>query len=218
MPSPRARTILVAACGVLWLLAVGAGMAGLWIYAQAPGAAGSAPRAWPDGSSLRPEPDRATLVMLVHPHCPCTRASVHELDRLMARTQGRLAAHVLFILPQGVGDDWTQTDLWRSAAAIPGVDVAIDPDGRDSALFGALTSGQTLLYDTSGRLLFAGGITPARGHEGDNPGADAIASLLGGGSPGRGHAPVFGCSLKNPERAIEDSSGRPADEGDRPRP
>jgi hypothetical protein len=211
MPSPRASTIVVASCGVLWLLAVGAGMAGLWIYAQLPGAAGSAPRVWPADSSLRPEPDRATLVMLVHPHCPCTRASIHELDRLMARTQGRLAAHVLFILPQGVGDDWTQTDLWRSAAAIPEVDVAIDPDGRDSTLFGALTSGQTLLYDAAGRLLFEGGITPARGHEGDNPGADAIVSLLQGGSSGRSRAPVFGCSLKNPERAIVDSSGRPTD-------
>lgn len=210
MHSPRAGSLLVASCGVLWLLAVGAGMAGLWIYAQAPGAPGSAPRTWPAGSILRPEPDRPTLVMLVHPHCPCTRASIHELDRLMARTHGQLAAHVLFLRPDGVADDWTQTDLWQSAAAIPGVEVAIDADGRESALFGALTSGLTLLYDASGRLLFEGGITSARGHEGDNPGSDAIASLLRGASAGSSRAPVFGCSLKNPERAVGD--------GDRTRP
>lgn len=203
MPSPRASTILVASCGVLWLLAVGAGMAGLWIYSQSPGAAGSAPRAWPAGSSLRPASDRATLVMLVHPHCPCTRASIHELDRLMARSRGQFAAHLLFLQPDGVGDDWTQTDLWGTAAAIPGVEVAIDTGGRESTLFGALTSGLTLLYDASGRLLFEGGITPGCGHEGDNPGADAIASLLRGRSPGRSRVPVFGCSLKTPDKAIE---------------
>ncbi|HEV8702951.1 MAG TPA: hypothetical protein VGV60_16900 [Candidatus Polarisedimenticolia bacterium] len=209
----RGSDLLVVACGVLWLLVVGAGMAGLWAYARSPGAAGSAPSTWPAGSSIHPESDRATLVMLVHPHCPCTRASIHELDRLMARTQGLFLAHVLFLLPAGVEGDWTQTDLWRTAAAIPGVEVAIDANGRESALFGAVTSGLTLLYSPYGRLLFEGGITQARGHEGDNPGADAIASLLRGDPTGQHRAPVFGCSLKNPERAITISPPPPANGG-----
>ncbi len=190
--------ILVATCGVLWLLSVGAGMAGLWIYANSPGIAEPAPRAWPAGSVLRLAPGRATLVMLVHPHCPCTRASIRELDRLMARTRGLLAAHVLFLKPDGFDDDWARTDLWSSAAAIPDVDVAIDSQGSESARFGAVTSGLTLLYGPSGRLLFEGGITPARGHEGDSPGVDAIVSLLREGTSGRSQAPVFGCSLRDP--------------------
>lgn len=215
MQPPRASPFLVFACGVLWLLIVGAGMAGLWAYARSPGAEGSAPRAWPAASSVHLESDRATLIMLVHPHCPCTRASIHELDRLMARTQGLFVAHVLFLLPDGVEDDWTQTDLWRTAAAIPGVNVAIDANGRESALFGAATSGLTLVYDASGRLLFEGGITPARGHEGDSPGAEAIASLLRGETAGPNHAPVFGCSLRNPGRAI---TARPGSRNGRCRP
>ena len=36
--------------------------------------------------------------------------------------------------------------------------------------FGAETSGQTLLYDRDGRLLFSGGTTGSRGHDGDNAG------------------------------------------------
>lgn len=179
-------------------------MAGLWIYATSPGAIEPAPRAWPAGSVLRLDPGRATLVMLVHPHCPCTRASIRELDRLMARTRGLLAAHVLFLRPDGLDDDWARTDLWSSAAAIPDVDVAIDSQGGESARFGAVTSGLTLLYSPSGRLLFAGGINPARGHEGDSPGFDAIVSLLRAGTSGRDTAPVFGCSLRDPKRTIED--------------
>ncbi len=204
MQLSRGSAILVAICGVLWLLSVCAGMAGLWIYATSPGAIEPAPRVWPAGSVLRLATGRATLVMLVHPHCPCTRASIRELDRLMARTRGLLAAHVLFLKPDGLDDDWARTDLWSSAAAIPDVDVAIDSRGSESARFGAVTSGLTLLYDPSGRLLFEGGITPARGHEGDSPGVDAIVSLLREGTSQHSQAPVFGCSLRDPKRTLAD--------------
>jgi hypothetical protein len=44
-------------------------------------------------------------------------------------------------------------------------------------------------------LLFAGGITAARGHAGDNAGRSAIETLLAGGRPGYDRTPVFGCPI-----------------------
>ena len=67
------------------------------------------------------------------------------------------------------------------------------------------TSGHALLFDRDGRLLFRGGITPARGHEGDNFGASAIAARLAG-RPARAEAPVFGCPIAG--LAPADTEGR----------
>ena len=47
-----------------------------------------------------------------------------------------------------------------------------------------------------GRLLFRGGITPSRGHEGDNAGRRRIASLLANGSADGRQTRVFGCPLR----------------------
>jgi hypothetical protein len=70
-----------------------------------------------------------------------------------------------------------------------------DPEGAAALRFGASTSGQTLLYNDSGRLVFNGGITAARGHEGPNDGQDAVIALLQNRPPLHTATPVFGCSL-----------------------
>jgi hypothetical protein len=82
-----------------------------------------------------------------------------------------------------------------SAAAIPGVHVISDERGAQARMFGALVSGQTLLYSATGSLLFSGGITGARGHEGDNPGRTVLTSMLTGQRADTVHTPVFGCYL-----------------------
>ena len=115
----------------------------------------------------------------------------------MARCREQVTAHVLVYRPVGFADNWTQTDLWRSAAALPGVDVQCDDDSATARLFGAETSGHTVLYDNRGRLLFSGGITGGRGHFGDNAGLNAVVSLLRNETIMRQQAPVFGCSLFN---------------------
>jgi len=181
--------------GAAWLLAVATGMTALWRYSAAPGLPAAPPLEWPRESRIRPSPDLATLILLAHPRCPCTRASIEELDRLMARLDGRLVAHVLFVTPTDAPDGWERTDLWRSAAAIPGVDVVRDEDGAEARRFHSPTSGQVILYDAAGRLRFSGGITAARGHAGDNLGLSAIVQLLEGDSPTATATPVFGCSL-----------------------
>ena len=196
----------LAAAGALWALSVAAGSGLLIRYERAPGAQATPARQWPAGVGFEPDSRRFTLVMLAHPRCPCTRASLRELAKLMAREPGRLTAEVLFFRPEGASETWAHTNLWRAAAEIPGVQVRSDEGGQLARnAFHAATSGQTLLYDAEGRLLFRGGITAARGHEGDNTGESAIRALLagqGGTQTVAGTAPVFGCSLFAPAEGI----------------
>jgi hypothetical protein len=178
----------------VWMAVVIAGLWTLWNHAAQAGSAATPPISWPADSLLTRDADRPTLVMFVHPKCPCTRATVRELERLLAQTAGTLDAVVAFVQPPGTSDGWVQTDTWNAAAAIPGVRVALDQGGAEARRFGANTSGQVLLYDGSGRLSFQGGITAARGHEGDNPGRAAIIALAKGQSAPR-YQPTFGCPL-----------------------
>jgi len=113
----------------------------------------------------------------------------------MAQSQGRLTAYVLFLKPEGFSDNWEKTDLWQSARDIPGVKPIVDYDGIEARRFHATTSGQTVLYDAEGCLLFSGGITIARGHAGDNVGRSAIVSLVNSRVAEQTETPVFGCPL-----------------------
>src|SRR5947209_5955612 len=196
----RGRLVLLVSM-MLWLLIVGIGLSVLWNYESTPGASANPPALWPVESKIQRAPAHDTLVILVHPHCPCTRATIGELAELMAHCQGRLTAYVLFLKPEGFVDDWEKTDLWQSAASIPGVNVMVDDDGGEASRFNSQTSGQTILYDDEGRLMFSGGITASRGHLGDNDGESAIVSLVNKGSAVRTETSVFGCPLfdKNSE-------------------
>src|SRR5262249_61730921 len=120
------------------------------------------------------------------------------LDRVRARADGGLAANVLFVTPADAPEGGERTDLWRSAAAIPGVTVERDEDGAEARRFNSPTSGQVIVYDAAGRLRFSGGITAARGHAGDNLGESAIVELVRGregDAPIATATPVFGCAL-----------------------
>ena len=188
--------------GLVWLGTAAVGLAWMANYANRPGAAADAPVLWPATTIIQRDSHRPTLVMLAHPQCDCTRASLAELAELVARATQRPKTFIVFIHPDGVGDEWEKTDLWRSAKQIPDVTVVRDEDGREARRFGGETSGQTLLYDSGGRLVFSGGATIARGHLGDNPGVTAILDLLEGRPPSRTTTPVFGCSLLGPADGV----------------
>jgi hypothetical protein len=135
--------------------------------------------------------------MFVHPKCPCSRASVAELGRLVARVKRPFAASVVFVKPGGSDGDWSGSGLRESIAAIPGVAIVTDEDGAEAARFGAETSGACVLYDARGRLEFTGGITSMRGHEGDSFGQERMVALLNGETADRGSSPVYGCGLSD---------------------
>ena len=181
--------------GILWVVAIAVGGTVLLRYASTAGDIGNSPQGWPAASHLSLFPDAATLVLSVHPHCPCTRASVVELNDLMLALRGRLKAYVLVIKPGDFPEGWEKTDILSSAKRIPGVEVLTDLDGAEAAKFGARTSGQAMLFDSGGRLMFNGGITEGRGHIGDNPGLQRIISLVKTGKADKNNSLVFGCPL-----------------------
>jgi len=196
----KRQSVIVMAVAV-WVPAVAFGINALWRYSTTPGTPATAPLTWPASAPVERTKGRATLIMFAHPQCSCTAASLGELAIIMAHQQGRLDADVFFYLPAGEASTWVKTDLWQIAAAIPGVHVLEDREAAVAKSFGTYTSGQTLLYDYPGRLLFKGGITGLRGHSGDNAGRSAIMALLQGEAPRPSPlpvvtTPVLGCSLR----------------------
>lgn len=181
----------------VWITVAITGLGWLWVYAATPGPSATAPHTWPEASRIVRDVERPMLIMFLHPQCSCSRASVGELARLTAHVQQRVTTRVLIYRPAQEKASWEHTDIWTSAAAIPGVHVEADVDGSEAAVFGSAVSGQTLLYDITGRLMFSGGITAARGHAGDNAGRTALLSLLGEGTASTSRTPVFGCLLRN---------------------
>ena len=182
----------------LWACAVVAGLGYLVWYSNTPGTTGAPPRDWPAGSAMQPNTERSTLMMFIHPQCPCTQASLEELSRIIARCKGLADVYAVFVRPPGAPNNWERANNWQTAAAIPDVQMVVDEDGAEARRFGAMTSGHVQLYDSEGNLKFSGGITSARSHAGDNAGADAVQSWLRRGTTDRRETFVFGCPLFSP--------------------
>lgn len=182
------------AAGAFWLAAVLGAFGMLNTYAFTPAPLAEGVPQWPPGSALAPSNDAATLLVFVHPKCPCTRATLAEIDRLLPHVAGRITPIVVAVEPDGAGD-------WRSAANVryfenhPLVRTVFDRGGAEARAFGATTSGETFLYAAGGRLLFQGGVTAGRGHEGDNAAKDALRAAIE--RPGQAvlRRPAFGCGL-----------------------
>jgi hypothetical protein len=193
--APVTRSWWIAAVAAIWLASAVAGLWVLWTYENKPGVPAETPGQWPAATAFRLAENRPTLVFLAHPQCVCTRASLGELAEALARAGTRPKTYVVFMKPSSFADGWEKTGLWEAAAALPDTTVVRDDDGREAMRFGAATSGQTMLYDASGTLLFSGGITAARGHAGDNEGRSAVVSLLDQLETRHRTTSVFGCSL-----------------------
>lgn len=104
----------------VWAIASGGGFLWLLSSSATPGPTRVPEPTWPQDSRIVPDSARANLVLLVHPHCPCSQASIAELSEIMACCNGLVAAHVLFLKPSQMPDGWEVTDLWHRAASIPG--------------------------------------------------------------------------------------------------
>lgn len=178
-----------------WVVALVVGFRAVLAYEATPGKASARSAAWPQGTSLQLARRTPTLVMIAHPLCPCTRASLAELAKLMVLVDGRLTAYVIVGDSQLTGPT-EKTATFQRAAAIPGVRAIADRDGTYRRLFGAATSGQVYLYDEDGQLRFSGGITAARGHEGPSRGRTEIASFVNDRRTAHLSSRVFGCLLK----------------------
>ena len=144
---------------------------------------------------------RPTLLMFLHPFCPCSQASVDELADLAGRCGDRVSVHAVvrrtdFLEKEGPGG------IARSLAELPGIKTWQDGGGAEAARFGVRTSGHVLLYDPQGRLAYSGGITASRGHRGENFGRAALLARILGEAGARAANPVFGCPLSEPPSMV----------------
>lgn len=177
-----------------WLGAVALGMAMLEDYSFQPGESGIPGEHWPVDSRVSPPGQSGlTLVVALHAECGCSRATVEELNKLLAERPNALRVRALFVNGQ---DDAEASNLWQSLRRMPGVDRIVDPEGVEARAFALRTSGEVRVYDGRRTLRFRGGITISRGHQGASPGSAAILAAID--SPPAAAAvttPVFGCAL-----------------------
>jgi hypothetical protein len=196
------------AIGVLaWVGGAAWGLQKTESYSSTPGMAATAPAQWPGSALVTPQAGRSTLVMFIHPQCSCTRASLEELKAILDKTGNAVSAWVVVLKPDGMGDDWAQSDTWETARDMRGVTVVVDNKGTEADRFGALTSGETLLYSPAGKLEFSGGITAARGHVGENSGERRVVSLVSTGKADTETHEVYGCGLHDPSPRPDTSTG-----------
>ncbi|MBX9690309.1 MAG: hypothetical protein K2X27_26585 [Candidatus Obscuribacterales bacterium] len=189
-----ARTTFLGLAVLLWICMIGGAYDLLLLHEQASSADGKPPAYWPLRSALKPTKDKYNLIMFVHPKCPCTNASLNELSKITARSKN-LNTVICFYKPSGVDRNWLHGRVWDSAASIPEVKKVQDENGVEARVFRSSVSGQVVLYSPSGHLMFSGGVTAGRAHEGDNLGADRILSVVNNQSGRQSSTSVFGCSL-----------------------
>jgi hypothetical protein len=181
---------------IFWTAAIIAGLGYAADYSSRPGSLATAPSI--SGTSLDNVRLRPRLVVFIHPQCPCSRATVSEIERLSERAPGAFDIEALFYKPEDKPEEWVKTDVWNSVSRIEGARLSIVSE-KELAPFGTVTSGQVMLYSTADRLVFSGGITRARGHEGYNPGIDSVETYLRTGAATVSENPVFGCIISSAE-------------------
>lgn len=190
-------SLVLITAALVWAGTVAAAYRAVRLFETTPGDAASAPASWPRQSVIPRAAGEWSLVMLVHPHCSCSRASVQELRAVIEKAPASVRPYVVVYRPSEFKKGWEQTDVVASARGLRRARVLIDTDGREAKRFGGFTSGQTFLYDGAGKLRFTGGITSLRGHAGLNRGrADLIDIVNLRGESGT--HPVFGCAISRP--------------------
>jgi hypothetical protein len=179
---------------LIWAATVGAMYRSIRRFETTPGRAAAALPSWPAKSRLTPARDRWTLVMLIHPKCGCSRASIQELERVIEMTGTSLQTYVVVYRPAEFPSAWEKTEVLDAASRLQRARLVTDTDGHEAKLFGGFTSGQTYLYDREGSLRFSGGITSLRGHAGVNRGSMDIVDIVHSKAQ-EGTHPVFGCAI-----------------------
>jgi len=188
-PKKRAWLLVL----LLWLGLIAAGYGWLLRYGFAPGQMATAPEIVPPSLAASNYVGHAQMFLALHPRCPCSRATVKELAKILSRIPGTINTTVLVYKPAGEEESWLQSSLLDECVNCR---VLSDPDGRLAASLGSLTSGSVVVYDAKGNLRYQGGITASRGHEGDNAGERAVLEILSGSCESYKSMPVFGCPIQ----------------------
>lgn len=181
----------------LWFIGVSLGLHALMKYSSAEGRVAEVASAWPQEIKLL-KGDSKHLVLFIHPGCSCSSASLSEFSRLMSQEMAEeLTAEIVFMKTPKLENLFEENPLIKKASLVARTKISFDESGEEAKRFGAETSGMSYLYGDSGELLFSGGLTMARGHEGRSAGVAAIEEQLKNTSSNisRKVALVFGCDI-----------------------
>lgn len=175
----------------VWILSIIASIGFINRYSLTAGKNSSNSRV-PASTKFAPE-GRARLLVFLHPKCTCSHATMTELKSLLPELKD-IETTVLF---RSVSADkaWLTGDLYENASKVQGISVAIDEDGREAKLFGAHTSGHTVLIAPDGNIVFSGGLTPSRGHTGDSAGKNFLRKWNRERGPASFISAIFGCNI-----------------------
>ena len=198
MPLRTTQKSILTGTGVFaWLIVVGFGFWTLTARSFVPGNSGSPKSDWPEASGLQRNSGGFTLVVALHPECPCSQATLEELDSIVTQCSNQLSVRVICMPYDDLAEPVERSRIWLRAKRISGITVIRDSLGAEVRRFDARTSGETRLYGPEGELLFHGGITASRGHVGENRGQSAIINFVAHGARAGEPVvtPVFGCSF-----------------------
>lgn len=181
--SKKLTAILI---GAAWLGAVAWGVHATMSYESTPGKSAQTPRV-----RLASHDSKWTIVMVAHPLCPCTAASLKALKAVVAEHRATVECKVVFVgeRPKVVSQNM---DLAGQVGA-SSVKWVSEEDAAES--YGAFTSGQTFVFGPKGELAFSGGITPGRGVDQPQFAVKLFRSLISGQAPA-GSVPTYGCGLQ----------------------
>lgn len=181
----------------IWMLLVTFGFTLVLRYQMKPGPLGI-PDSQVSGRINPSTPDSRSwkLTVFLHPECTCSRASLEELGRLQ-RELGAQMEISIYVSTQLSHEQTLQSTLYQKAIRNTNWTVTLDPEARIASAMKAYTSGACFLFHPDGQLVFAGGVTASRGHEGPAAGQQTIrnAVLSSNTTTPLAQSPVYGCGI-----------------------
>lgn len=197
MPAvPTKKLTLLTRCLIAgWGIVV---LSGIWVvtaYSNSPGPLQNTPRHWPADTAISLDVRVPTIVLFVHPKCPCSMATLRELGRNLGDIADQIAVRIVVYCPKEASDSWTDTKLKELAEQLFPDSTLIDRNAIEARRFAAATSGHVFAFSPAGLCLFQGGVTSSRGHEGDNLGVQAIRQIAESKNNICKTTPVFGCPI-----------------------
>jgi hypothetical protein len=191
-----------------WAVVVGGGILLVEGLSSREGASGAPPLLWPKESVIQPGAGRSTLLVFLHPRCPCSVATIEELSAILARGGQHVFVHAIMVAPKHLSEAWRDTDTSRAITALSAVALFLDSGGTEARRFRIETSGHVVVYNSRGHLTFSGGITSGPGRGGNDDARARLLARILGEKPDRSKFPVFGCPLFAPEPAVAEEPRR----------
>lgn len=186
---------------LLWMIAILGGFTAIWSHASTPGKLADPIATLPPGLPIALHDRLPTLLVFIHPECPCSRATLAHLAAIVDRAA--VSVVLVSLVPpagdaSGIGTSGCHKQL-KTLSTHPLIHRVDDSHHELANRLGAVTSGDCFLYAPQGDLLFRGGITAARGHLGDNAGLQLLIDRLSEFDMPYQSYPVFGCPLGSSE-------------------